>query len=68
LHPTPQNKSLRRIMYGEKDTTDGKLSRHIAHISVVVTYFAGSLSKATCNWREYVHTHANARFLLLYPY
>ena len=55
-------------MYGEKDTTDRKLSRHIAHISEVVTYFAGSLSKATGNWREYVHTHATVRFPLLYPY
>ncbi len=55
-------------MYGEKDTTDEKLSRHIADISGVVTHFAGSLSKATGNWREYVHTRANVRFPLLYPY
>jgi hypothetical protein len=54
--------------YGEKDTTLEKLLRCFAHITVVVTYFAGNLGNAAVNWHVYVHTQANARFWLFYPY
>jgi hypothetical protein len=54
--------------YGEKDTTLEKLLQRVVHISADVTYFAGNLGNAAGNWHVYVHTQANARFWLFYPY
>jgi hypothetical protein len=39
-----------------------------AYIFADVTYFAGNLSNATGNWHVHVHTQANARVSLFYPY
>ena len=55
-------------MYGEKDTANEKILQRIANVSVYVTYFAGNLSNAPGKWHEYVHTNANARFSIFYPY